>query len=491
VTWTQPAFEAVAQLIGRRTGLVFGNRQDSAELGMRRAMARAKVGDPRGYVNLLAADERALDDLVNELTIGETFFFREPGQFQMIRRQVVPDIRRRRGPEHLLRAWCAACASGEEAYSLAILFDQECLQTHLLATDISSKALAKARLAVYGEWSLRGELGEAALPYLLPSGKQYRLTEKIRSRVAFEYMNLALDVYPALATGVWGMDLILCRNVLIYFDPATVREVAVRLYQTLTEGGWLITASSDPPLWDHAPFEVVSTDEGQFYRRPAGVPRGAGAVSQVSSLWNEKISFAKAEEETGFEGTEGPAPMAPPVDWPVPVPEQAVPIAVALEEARQALARGDYAQVLRITSDFREDSKAAALRVRALANLNVAQAEKSCAGALAQFPLAPELYYLHAVLLLDEGRDEEAIQAVRRALYLDRSLAIAHFTLGTLLRRQGDLEGARRAYRNARDLCAARPVHEVLALADGEPAGCLAEAAGVELLLLEPSPGEP
>ena len=102
-----------------------------------------------------------------------------------------------------------------------------------------------------------------------------------------------------------------------------------------------------------------------------------------------------------------------------------------------------------------------------------------------------EISYLHGVLLLDRGRVEEAAAALRRVLYLDRTLAPAHFTLGSVLLRGGDLSGARRAYRNARDLCAACPPDQVLPLSDGERAGRLAEAAEAQLALLDAAGGNP
>src|SRR5262249_16602021 len=148
-----------------------------------------------------------------------------------------------------------------------------------------------------------------------------------------------------------------------------------------------------------------------------------------------------------------------------------------LASARCAFAEGAYTRAAALTCGLTADVAANALHVRALANLNPAQAELACAAATARHELSAALPYLHAVLLLGRGRDEDAVRAVRRVLYLDRSLAIAHFTLGSLLRRRGDLAGARRAYRNAHALCAARPTDEVVPLSDGEHAGRLAEAA--------------
>src|SRR5262249_39763514 len=125
-------------------------------------------------------------------------------------------------------------------------------------------------------------------------------------------------------------------------------------------------------------------------------------------------------------------------------------------------------------------------RLRALANSDLAEAERLCAAETARCPLAVELHYLHAALLIELGQEDAAIGALRRVLYLDRSLALAHFTLGTLLRRGGDEAGAWRCYRNARDLCAARPEEEVVPLSDGEPSGRLAQAAEYHLGLLCP-----
>ncbi len=467
MNWTSPVLEAIADLVRQRTGLAFEQRRDGAELGVRRAMARAGIGEAARYAALLAADGRLLDDLIDELTIGETYFFREPGHFHFIQRQVVPDFKTRQGS--VLRAWSAGCASGEEAYSLAILLAQQGLaeQSYLTATDISHAALAKARQAVYGPWSLRGNSASIALPYLIANGKTWRLDDGIRQRVRFAHLNLALDTYPSFANGIWGLDLILCRNVLIYFDRATVTCVARRLFQSLTPGGWLITASSDPPLWDDAPFEVMTRLEGLFYRRPDGmaIPSEKRPV-EVAYLPPEErpIEVAPILQENTAEVRAAPADR--------------------LDDARQALARGDYRRAANGTLGLFDDVAAVSLHVRALANLDMGAAVVAAARGAERHPLAAELRYLHAVLLVNLGRCDEAAAELRRVLYLDRTLAVAHFTLASILAARGDGAGARRAYRNTRDLCAGRPADEAIPLADGESAARLAEVAAAELALL-------
>ncbi|MGE5756614.1 MAG: CheR family methyltransferase [Planctomycetaceae bacterium] len=507
MSWSEGAFEALAHLIGTRTGLTFTpERRAGVELAIRRAMARARVSDPARYLDRIKHDDALLDDLIGALTIGETYFFREPAQFRFIRDVILPELQRTRGAEHTIRVWSAGCASGEEAYSLAMLFDEEGLsgRIHLLATDISRAALAKARPAIYSAWSLRGEGAAAARPYLSRVGDRNVVDPSIRTRVSFEYLNLALDLYPSYASGTWGMDLILCRNVLIYFDRATVRNVAGRLYASLAEGGWLITASSDPPLAEWAPFGTVVTDQGVFYRRraqPLGpLPARDDRDSDPRPARLSEFLRPRAEGPgwgamipTSGGTTAQPDPLSHGGRGGIGPPQVARPSGQGdgkateeiLKAAREDLSRGDYARAVERTRDLVDDAGASALHVRALANLDLALAERACAEAATRHPLAGALHYLRALLLLGLGREGEAARAARRVIYLDRSLALAHFLLGSILQRHGDWKGAWRAYRNAQDLCAARPEDEIVPLSDGEPAGRLAEAARVQMQRLQ------
>jgi chemotaxis protein methyltransferase CheR len=485
MAWSQPGQEAIIQYIGARTGLHFPPaRHGLAEAGIARAMTRAGMLDLTHYLDRIGSDATAFDDLVAELTVGETYFFREPGQFEFVRREVIPEIRARRGDQHVMRAWSAACASGEEAYSLAILFTETGLagKVCLLATDISRAALAKAGRGEYRSWSLRDTGAQAAGPYLRTTRDGVILHEAIRRLPTFEHLNLAQDVYPSLATGTWGMDLIFCRNVLIYFDQELVRAVARRLYEALAPGGWLFTASTDPPLSNAAPFESVVRSEGVFYRRPpvtapapeVRLPIAGNATPRFATTATDLVQPArKASRRSSIIRKASRASLQSPAE---PAP---------LAEARQAFIQGDYVRACQLTETLPEDAATRVVQVKALANLDVAAAERTCAEATARHPLSTDLQYLHAVLLVTQGRLLEASGAARRTLYLDRTLAIAHFTLGSILRSLGDPPGARKAYRNAREICAARPPDEAVPLSDGERAGRLAEAAASQLTALD------
>jgi len=425
--------EELLALVAERSGLVFApNRQVEAEAGIARGMQHAGATDIAAYLALVRRDGIALDDLVDELTVGETHFMRDPDQLDLIRREVLPALKRHRGAGAAARVWSAGCATGEEAYSLAILLEEEGLDDAVvLGTDLSSAALEKARAGSYSDWSMRGVNGQFREDYFRPTRGRRILVDRIRNRVRFERLNL-VGREDYAAAGAFGMDLILCRNVLIYFGHETAGRVAARLFDCLAEGGVLFTAGADLLLGEHAPFEVEVTRAGLVYRRP----RDARAAAVPARLADAR-SVGDREE---------PMPMKP------------------LPPAEPDLGREAF------------------LRVMGHANASGAlEAERMAQAALRRHPLDAQLHYLRAALLVDLDRDEEAEHEAQRAVYLDRSLAVAHFLLGTILRKRGAGRGALRAFRNVRDLCAGRPAHEELPAGDGERTGALYVAASAEM----------
>lgn len=484
ITWTDEAFDSIVSIFGTRTGLAYRSTQrEATKLGIARAMQRTGTTDLSAYATLLKYDVDALDTLIVELTIGETYFFRESSQFEAIRRKILPEILERKGRWHRVRIWSAACASGEEPYSIAMLCAKEGLtsQCDILATDISSEALSKARQAKYRAWSLRGELGAEAKEFLHHSEGSYLVDERIRRVVRFEFLNLAMDVYPSHVTSTEGMDLILCRNVMIYLARSTIREVAERLYHSLADGGWLLIASGDPPVGDYAPFETTITEFGVFYRKPVADP-------------NEEPELPKAIGRADTPRPEPPQNSKPNAVSPIqlntsPSNSTSPDSAPGTDSAEAALSRGDYVRAVELSELHSLDPRACIVQVKALANLNTEEAVRKCTQFTHQHPLSAELHYLHAVLLMEMNLDVEAVQAVQRVVFLDRSLALAHFLLGSILQRRGALSGAKRAFRNVLDLAKTRPLDEIVPLSDHEIAGQLAKAAENHLRALDAATG--
>ena len=275
-------FAATTDLLRIHAGLLFpASRYPAIEAAMFRAMRHAGLTDATAFVVRLATDEAVLDDLVAEVTIGETYFFREPAHFDLIRDTILPRLLAAR-PGRRIRAWSAACASGEEAYSLAITLLDAGVEGDVLGTDISRPRLRAAHEGVYRKWSLRGVADATVARWFDHDGDRYTIAASARRHATFGYLNLAADSYPALSTGVWGMDLILCRNVLIYFDAPTIERVSRSLLDSLSDDGWLLLGAADPPLTASMGAEVIETPAGLAYRRShAGAKRVEPPIARI------------------------------------------------------------------------------------------------------------------------------------------------------------------------------------------------------------------
>ena len=442
--------DEILALVAGRSGMVFApNRRVEAETGIARAMKRAGDGDRAAYLRRLHGDPGALDDLVDEVTVGETHFMRDPDQLELIRREILPALAVRRNAGGAPpRVWSAGCASGEEAYTLAILLEQCGLHedAFVLGTDLSTSALARARAAAYSAWSMRGVSGEFLEAYFRPASRRRVVMSRLRERVHFGRLNLVGDE-PYASAGAMAMDLVLCRNVLIYFDHETAGRIAARLFDALAPGGVLLTGGADLLLGGFAPFEVTVTPVGLVYRRPQAEAPPAPRAARPSP------------------------PLAATERLPPPPPLPAAPVAETPPSAP--------------APDLERD---AFDRVTALANAKgAADAERVARASLRRHPLDARLHYLRATLLLTLGHEHEAEEATERALYLDRSLAVAHFFLGTLLRMRGERGAALRAFRNARNLCAELPADGEVPAGAGERVGALLSASAAEMAGLEPA----
>lgn len=483
------AFVATASaFVRRRTGLVFSqSRRESFEAALVKGMRFARVTDPELYLARLGTELALFDELIGEITVGETYFFREPERFALLRREIIPALLEGRPQTRALRCWSAGCASGEEAYSLAIVLKELGLlgSAHIVGSDICRTALVRARRARYRRWSLRGVSEQLVHTYFTAREDWFDLAPNIRAGVEFRYLNLAEDVYPSVPTGIWGMDLILCRNMLIYFDADTVVQVARRLLAALADGGWLLLGASDPALGDIVPVEVVVTDAGLAYRHRRQASPSSRPVQVAPLVPADPAPFTlhRASRPVSVSENSPPTPVSSPVPASPPTPAEDAADAAWLYAARDYARAAELAE--RSLGQGDGDPARWVLLVRALANRgDLAAAGRACAQALDRHPSAAELIYLHAVLLSEGRRHAEAATAARRALYLDRTLVVAHLALGNALLRAGDVPGARRAFRNAAGLLGSIPPADIVPASDGEPAGRLLEMARVQQELL-------
>lgn len=432
--------DALAQLLERRIGLRLPpSRHPDLLAATQKVLARHRLATSARPVEVLASNARALEALVSAITIGETYFFRDASQLDLLRERVIPQLRAMRGPGHVLRLWSAGCASGEEAYTLAALMQESGAGPfRVLGTDVCNESLERARRASYGEWSLRGEGRQRMSPFLQPAGDRWSVLPVLGSLVEFRPHNLA--VAGSGWSALRGMDLILCRNVLIYFGAETVSEVAARLFDCLAPGGVLLAGPSDPLLGPHAGFATEITPHGLAYRRQT------------------KAAGGKRADETSSQ-----APAAG---------DQAEPSGA---DARMA----PHVPVRKVASSESRGAAGPARPARRPGRGNNSQASPPDT---AGDPLAAP--YREAMHRLANGDAAIAEKQLRRLLYLDRRQPVLHFGLGVALIAQGRVEAARRALRNAAQLASEISPEQPVQLGYGATAGQLAQAAKAHLAAL-------
>lgn len=391
--------DAFKDLLARKIGLRVPADAHDRFVGMLHEHAAC-----RGYATLAEYRHFLLDDdaaaeweaFARMFSSAETFFFRDHGQFDLLRLRLLPELIARHRRDKTLRLWSAGCASGEEAYSLAMLVDfllpeRGDWNLLILGTDIDSKAIAKARRGRYGQWSFRMVPKALRQRYFHPEGQEWVLDERIRRMATFRVSNLVGERFPALGSELHDMDLILCRNVFIYFDPAAVSAVAAKLAATLTEGGYLLTAHTELNCHPVRELESELFAEGLVYRKqslPAAYAAPPPAAAKIAPLPPPLIPGAETREK--------------PIQARSPAVEH-------YASARERADRGEYDR-----------------------------AETMCREALTEDPLLAGPYFLLAQLAQLKEDFEQAKEYLNKAIYLDRGCVAAYLELAALHERAGD-----------------------------------------------------
>ena len=435
------------------------------------------------------------DILARSLTIGETYFLRDPQSYRLLEEHALPEIiSARRTGEKCLRIWSAGCSTGEEPYSIAILLsrilpDLDDWNIMLLATDINPGALEKGRQGVYGAWSFRD-----APPWLMDYFRKrkdgrFEIIPRIRKMVRFSYLNLAEESYPSLLNHTNAIDIVFCRNVMLYFEPTLIAKVIARFHNSLHDDGWLFVS----------PTEVACRSFGGFTCRRfpgAFAYRKGGREGDTSEFWP---ATPEPSASPGTALAEG-AVVIPVVHYiPVvasPPPALHEPAAVAREESRDAVAKspsGDtYLEAVALYDEGRYESAVVKVReflasgennadamellAKSYANLGkLTEARQCCEDSIAHDKLRAHNHYLLSIILEEQGELEGAAAALKRALYIDQDFVLAHFALGNLHRQAGRKKESARNFGNALRILERREPCEVLNDAEGMTAGRLAE----------------
>ncbi len=406
----------VYDLIQTRVGLLLDDkRRDDVTRIVDKLVESMELTGSHGLWNRLAelpVTDALWQELVAAITIGETYFFRNQAHFAALRDHVLPELIAQRSNMDLkqIRVWSAGCASGEEPYSIAILLREllgdafDSWFVSILATDINVANLQRASRGLYRPWSFRGETPENLLErWFTEQEGAYQLDKSIRDMVIFMPLNLVSDDYPTFQTGTINLDLIICRNVTIYFEQATTARVAGRFFQALNDGGWLLVGHSEPLAANYEGFESRNFTNAVFYQKP------------LPTMTDYELpSLRQATKETR---TEPPPPKKP---------EPAKPdFDQAWKRAREAADREKWEDALRLLETVEHSDH-----------------------------LQPQAHYLRGLIRLHQEDLNGAIESLRQAIFRAPAYAMAHYTLGEVYEKRGEYRMAARYWEKARDAIA-------------------------------------
>lgn len=482
----------LAKAIAQRTGLHFPDeRRSDLERGLRAAATMLALGDPAAWARRIVAGQlapREREVLIDRLTIGETYFRREPAAFAALEQEILPRLlAARAGTTRALNLWSAGCCTGEEAYSLAItcmrvIPDLPTWRVTVLGTDVNEKSLAKARRGVYGTWSFRG-----VPDWLRPrhfshvSGQTWEIGERERGLVRFATHNLAADAFPPPAVS-GPVDVIFCRNVIMYLTPDHQRDVFASLHAALADDGVLVLSPAEGGFLLREWFEVEQIGDAIVYRKAgdaAKAPvRRARAATTPSRPGPTRPATAVDPGAPGGVPARPAAPAAPaPIAAPAALIAPAAPAVLIAPAAPAALiAPAAPAAPAPIAT---QPLAAPDLLARARAQADEGRLEAAiptCQEAIALNPGCVRAAFLLATIHQDLGRHDEEAAALRRVLEIDAGFALAHRALGDLERRRGRPAEARRHFRHALAALAAMDKSDMVPESDGITAGRLAEA---------------
>jgi len=514
------------QLISTRTGLQI-RVQDRKEFckKLETRMKVLKLNTPEQYYKLLLGfthqqdiatidpqSEREWQELLALLTIGETYFFRDQGHFKLLKHQILPELiesKRKACCDSLekqpsLRIWSAGCSSGQEPYSLAILVkelipDLSDWEIFILGTDINPEAIAKAQRGIYEAWSFRQVDPQIQKHYFLQRKLGWELDPRIRRMVNFRCGNLLQESFPSPAVDIHNMDIIICRNVFIYFNSEAIATVLEKFYHTLKPSGYLIVGHTELSGQNLSKFQLKAFAESIVYRRQdiaieLKAKTNVSPLQSLSKAENSNISPVKFQKKEEFELnknklsknklsslTNKPKSSRSPIASPIIAsPTTASSTNVSqfkpdLAPAEVFFQSGEYSRAIQaaqtIIQQYPHCFDAYYLMAQSWANLgNYEQATQYCQQAAKTNNFSEKPYYLLARIAEEKGDLEQTKTLLKKIIYLAPESIAAYIELSSLYEKEGDRQRANKMLVTALELlkklsptCAIEPYDRVCA----------------------------
>jgi len=506
------------QLIATHMGLQI-RPQDRSALSQKllARMKAVKIAIPEKYYQMLASPSRESQsewcELALLLTTNESYFMRDKGQFSLLEKVIFPELIAQKRKLHetsgikpTLRIWSAGCSTGEEPYSLAIILKQlipdwENWKILVLGTDINQEVIEKAQRGIYSMWSFRLVDPELQRRYFDKGKIEWKINRNLRQLVTFSCVNLVTDNYPNNDTDINNMDLILCRNVFVYFEHQYISQVLKKFAKTLRPGGYLMTGHAEVHNHVMHDFQAKVFPESVVYQaknvpgeepgkresliasaaKPSSAFGASGKRGSVDCDSRQLLprrtvlaSFANGNladmgsrltADTGLVKMVGTRYVEG--DWAGkdgsvlhPVVEEKNPQTTYLMlilEAKKCLKNKDYIEAInkaqQALSLESQTFDADYLLAQVYANLGkYSQALEHCkraskADAMSVFP-----YYLKAQIAEEQGDLEKAKFFLRKAIYLDPYFVSAYLELANIYNKEGKLNIAIKMYNSSCDI---------------------------------------
>jgi chemotaxis protein methyltransferase CheR len=470
-------FSQVCEKIAAKMGLHFPIER-WVMLGRNLSLAAREFGfhEMDGFIHWFLSqnlDQEQIKILASHLTISETYFWREPQVFAALTDFILPELFRSKNKEKVeelatksrhsgrdksIRIWSIGCSTGEEPYSLAIALHKTVPEItdwniSILASDINPRAIEKARWGIYGPWSFRNTPEWIRSKYFLDlEDRKYEIIPEIKNMVTFSCQSLTGDEIFSL-TG-HKIDIIFCRNVLMYFTPEWVNRISENIFNSLTDAGWFVVSSSELSSQVFPRFTAVNFPGAVLYNKHKN-----GAAHSLSS----EVLIEKEIQPFNLSTFKPVQPIQPKMF----VVEKLKSLKVEINECnpstlqpfnsstftRHSLGEGGPSSVQQPLPPPEDSSATKIFAIRLLANQGyLSEALTLCNEAIESEKLVSGFYFIRASILQEMDRSPEAIASLKKSIYIDPDYVMGHFTLGNLFNQQGNTRNAKRHFKNVLDL---------------------------------------
>jgi chemotaxis protein methyltransferase CheR len=503
ISFAEPELAALKGFLLEHSGLHFSQHNHRIlERGLMRRIQALRMKSLPAYFRYLTETSDNYDEinkLLGLLTVGETSFFRYRSHREAFLHYVIPRLMQQNKSHAKLRIWSAGCSTGEEPYSLAILLLENFPElvgwdVQILATDINKRSLRQAREGVYGERSLRMMEDSLRQRYFEKVDNHFLLSTQVKRMVRFDYLNLQTDNFPSSDHAIGTIDLLLCRNVLIYFKLETIRQIVAKFSQALRPQGYLFMGHAETMQNVSDRFQRHHQNSAFFYQLKEAAAKKKSVTAKVlpeSPRPVETIAPVSTRTRDKMSATTGAKASLAPVVAKKKNSEQAKKILWRDPEQlyRDALTAFDHERFAESSKLFEQlleeqptNQKALVGKGLLLANQGkYSDARICCARALKEDDLLPEAYLLRGLILDMEDFLKRALVEYQKVLWLDPAFVMAHYLTAKIHNRLSDTEKRQRSLRNTVRTLERTADQSIIPFSGGLSRGVLLEIVRSEL----------